>query len=194
MTDAGAPSPNWAKFYRHTQELPAPERLAPFLQHLPHGAAVLDFGCGSGRFTLAMHRDRPDLRLHVLDLHLPEAALLADAPFVEKRLHQPFADFRATAEYDGIFAFASLFFEPPEGLPALFSRLFEALKPGGLLSFTFVENNGPGLPFYPASAPELRNLLENAGFTVENCTRRDTTYTKHNHLIPTLFIHARKTL
>lgn len=183
---------DWGAYYRRTLDLPTPDKIAGFLKEIPQNGTVLDFGCGAGRYTAAMHRDRPDLHLHALDLHINEAPLLADAPWLEKKMHQSFAEFSSPNTYDGILARHALFFEPPERHQPLFQQLSDALKPGGTLDLTFVEHNAKGFPFHGRSEPELRAMLEKTGLTIDKMQREQLTYGTSKTIIPTHIIHARK--
>ena len=42
---------HWQQYYQRTADLPPPERVKPFLDAIPQGGTVLDFGCGTGRFA-----------------------------------------------------------------------------------------------------------------------------------------------
>lgn len=190
-----AKSPDWQEYFARTQALPNPERLKPFLDKLPKSATLLDFGCGTGRFAAAFHRDRPDLYIHVHDAQLDKANLLG--PWAIRRTEPNFKSFHAHAEYDAIFAQASLFFELPENQQSLFTRLSEALKPGGLLAFTFLDGAQaiplPGV--YARTESELKTMLHTAKFTIESeHYRTDMVYGSEKLPIPTFIIHARKDL
>ncbi len=194
-TQDKAKDKDWDTYYQRTLDIPTPLRVKPFLDKIPQGGTVLDFGCGSGRFAAAFHRDRPDLSLHVLDINLAKAPLLQNADWVHKQFPIAFAEFKEQNAYDGIFAWASLFFEENTRHQPMFNSLAAAMKPGATLAFTFVESGyeKEGFPFHGRKYEELENLIKAAGLTTQTLEyRNDIAYGKTKEIIPTFIIHAQK--
>lgn len=186
-------TPDWPKYYTHTLEAPRSSLYTSFLDAIPKDGHILDFGCGSGRFTLAMHETRPDLSIDALDMHLDEAPLLQDVSWLNARFPIKYEAFNKQNHYDGIFAWASLFFEPPERHAPLFQQLSNALKTGGTLYFSFTEGKNHELPFFSRSEEELKSLLSDAGLSAKQVEyHTDFRYSKHNVIVPTYTIYAEK--
>lgn len=189
------PVHDWKKYYSRTVEIPSPERCHLFLERIPQKGSVLDFGCGSGRFAVAFHRDRPDLAIDVLDAHVEDASLLQDAPWIGNRLPQRFEDFCAFEAYDGIWSRASLFFLAPDKLESVFQALANALRPNGLLAFTFVQPcvESSAMGFTSLEKKPLEEMLHAVRLSVERFEYRpDMRYGESRTLIPTFVIHAGK--
>jgi SAM-dependent methyltransferase len=104
--------------------------LAAFIAELPHGASVLDLGCGGGQDSVALR----DAGFDVTSIDA-SSAFAAEA----KRLWNinvrvaRFDQLDDVAAFDGIWAAASLHHAPAEALPAIFKAIQRALKPGGVL-------------------------------------------------------------
>lgn len=95
---------------------------------------MLDWGCGSGRDSLAMMRAGYD----VVAVDLSDA--MADATEALTGLtvrRESFADLADEGVFDGIWASASLLHVPSEGLQGILARAARALKPGGVLYVSF---------------------------------------------------------
>ena len=105
-----------------------------FLGRLASGAAILDLGCGSGRDTKAF-LDR-GFRVTAAD-GSPELCALATAYTGIPVRRMLFGELDARAEYDGIWACASLLHVPSAELPDIFRRIVTALKPGGIFYASF---------------------------------------------------------
>ena len=112
---------------------------ARFLAHVPARSRILDAGCGSGRDSRAF-----------LDAGYVVEAFDGSAPLAElagSLIGQPVRvlDFREVdwqAEFDGVWACASLLHVPWAELPAVVGRLVAALKPGGVLYMSFKHGRG----------------------------------------------------
>lgn len=92
---------------------------------------LLDFGCGPGRDLLEFTR-----RGHVavgLDGSAHFVRMAREASGCEVWLQNFLTLDLPAAEFDGIFANASLFHVPSRHAPDVLARLFYALKPGGVL-------------------------------------------------------------
>ena len=92
---------------------------------------ILDFGCGPGRDLLAFaERGHLPVGLDGTRAFVSMAARLAGVPV----LHQDFLALELPeAEFDGVFANASLFHVPVRELPRVLGQLLQCLKPGGVL-------------------------------------------------------------
>ncbi len=105
-----------------------------FLGRLDPGAAILDLGCGSGRDTKAF-LDR-GFSVTAAD-GSPELCALASAYTGIPVRQMLFEELDARAEYDGIWACASLLHVPSADLPDIFRRMLTALRPGGIIYASF---------------------------------------------------------
>lgn len=119
----------------------ASQHLDGFLARLPPGARVLELGCGDGRDSQAMLARGFDV--DPTD-GSPEMALEAG-----RRLSRPvrvlrFDELDAVEAYDAVWAHATLLHAPRSALPDALSRIFRALKPGGLHFANFKAGDAEG--------------------------------------------------
>lgn len=146
------------------------ELLSVFLELLPDGGRVLDWGCGSGRDSLAMMRAGYD----VVPADLSDA--MADATEALTGLavrRESFADLDDEGAFDGIWASASLLHVPSKDLPAALARAVRALKPGGVLYVSFkygdFEGERNGRWFNDMDEAALRSVVDGVeGLAVES--------------------------
>jgi SAM-dependent methyltransferase len=116
-----------------------------FLDQLPAHAHLLDLGCGAGRDSLAFVQQGHD----VLPLDAsPRLATLASRHIGRPVVVADYRDLDYDAEFDGIWACASLLHCPKDRIVAVFGRIVRALKPNGVwyMSFKF----GAGERYDPA--------------------------------------------
>lgn len=186
-------SHDWESYYRNTQELPAASKTAGFLHHVPHGGRVLDFGAGSGRWAAAFLRDRPDLTIDLLDMNDDYSVL--PAHWRGEKIMADFSEFMPTRIYDGIWAYAALFFLKGIALETCFRRLTSSLAPGGVLQFTMVEKcvAAEKAEFYGLTENKLCRVLAAEKLTdLPMFERHNVPYGKEKNLLPTWFVRAVK--
>jgi len=110
-----------------------------FLEFVPHGGAILDAGCGSGRDTK-----------YFLSLGYQVVAIDASKEMVklstEYTKHQTFLinfhDLNFRSDFDGIWAISSLIHIPKRDINDIIRRLTNALKVGGIWCVSFKEGLG----------------------------------------------------
>lgn len=110
-----------------------------FLAELLPGALIADAGCGSGRDTKAFLER--GYRVASFDAS-PQMADFATA-YTGQTCHVlRFQDVEFQNHFDGIWACASLLHVPKREMLGVLRRLMTALKPGGILYASFVEQEG----------------------------------------------------
>ena len=129
---------------------------------------ILDLGCGPGRdlYTFKQLGHRP-------------TGLDGSAEFCEMArghsgcpvLHQQFLSLDiGIAQYDGIFANASLFHVPSQGWPQVLADCYAALRSGGALFMSVPRGDAEGWQGNRYGTylelPQIQPLLEQAGFTL----------------------------
>jgi SAM-dependent methyltransferase len=119
----------------------ASRHLEAFLRRLAPGARILELGCGAGRDSEAMLAQGFDVD--------PTDGTEAMVRQAEVRLGRSvgvmrFDELKAEAAYDGVWANASLLHVPRLALPDVLSRVFKALKPGGVHVATYKTGHGEG--------------------------------------------------
>lgn len=185
---------DWDSYYSRTAHLPRPEITAKFLDQIPNEGRVLDFGAGSGRWSAAFLRDRADLIVDALDRNIDQAILLPENWRGEK-IKSSFQEFVPTKSYDGIWAFATLFFMDKADMGACFHKLASALKPNGTISFTMVDDchAASAAKFYGLSKEEILDMLRKEGLEATALTLEGhATYGKTKMVIPTYAVTAKK--
>ena len=105
-----------------------------FLKYVPEGGKILDLGCGSGRDVKAFQE-----RGYVADGvdRSEELCKLASEYTGVKIRQMDFAQLDAVAEYDAIWACASLLHVPCEELPKIIGLMRRALKPSGVMYMSY---------------------------------------------------------
>lgn len=141
-----------------------------FLSTLPPRGRVLDAGCGSGR----------DLRVFV-DRGFRASGIDASQSLVN--IAQAFSGARCSvmrieemsfsAEFDGVWACASLLHLPRVVLPTAIARIHAALALGGVLFASVQEGNGEGIAsdgryFAYFSLSEFTDIVSGGNFEVES--------------------------
>ena len=132
-----------------------------FLSHLPEGALILDFGCGSGRDT--RYFLGKGFRVEAAD-GSDELCRLASVYTGIPVKQMLFQELEETEKYDGIWACASMLHLRREELPEVFRKMYRALKPGGILYVSFkygdFEGERNGRYFTDMTEETAEELLE----------------------------------
>jgi len=130
-----------ATAYAAQRETGGHPHLDRFIAQLEPGAAVLELGCGGGHHAQVMLAT--GLRVTPTD-GSPELAAQAAALLGRPVKVMTFTQLRDEARYDAVWANACLLHAPAEALPDIISRVWRALKSGGLFFASFKAGDGPG--------------------------------------------------
>lgn len=162
--DEHAPS-----FVSDTQGLSLNSILGEFLELVPDGGHVLDWGCGSGRDSLAMSR----LGYWVTSTDASEAMCCATGELLGHDADIRYESFRELSEfdaYDGIWACSSLLHVRPDEMGTVLCGARDALHAGGVLYCSFKRGSGFGYRhgrwFTDMEPDELRGILEGVSLDV----------------------------
>ncbi len=149
-----------AAFAAETLEVDMSALYAEFLPLLPEQAHILDAGCGSARDSLAFAQ--MGFRVTACDASPALAALAEERHGIPVEVVE-FAALPWKDRFDGIWACASLLHVPEAELPAVLSRLCQALKVDGVLYLSFKygqgERNSDGRHFTDLDETGLARLL-----------------------------------
>jgi len=159
---------NALAFVSSTQNVDMSEIQNSFSALLPKDAHVLDFGCGSGRDSLAFLRKGFFVDAADACPEFCEATKKLTEGFNTSgkiRIRQiHFSELCESQKYDGIWACASLLHVPKQELPEILCKIEAALKPNGVFycSFKFGDFEGMrnGRYFSDFSETELCSLIE----------------------------------
>lgn len=113
-----------------------------FLELLPEGSYILDFGCGSGRDIKAFLDS--GYRVDAVDGSEELCRRASDYTGIPVK-HMLFQELSDREQYDGIWACASILHLKRRELPDVLQRISDALKPGGILYTSFKYGNFEGM-------------------------------------------------
>jgi SAM-dependent methyltransferase len=138
-----------------------------FLTFVPAGGRILDAGCGSGRDSKAFL----DAGYDVVSFDASEEMCRRASEYIGKpALNMRFEDVAYEAEFDGIWACASLLHVPVEELPDVLKKMGRALKPGGVMYASFKYGEGTVFrgerQFSDFTEVSIVPLFEQAGFEI----------------------------
>lgn len=130
---------NAESFVTSTEQLDMSALYAEFLTRVIAPGHILDAGCGSGRD--AWHFKQQGFTVSAFD------ASKEMANIASQRLGQPvqtltFEQLNEQNKYDGIWCCASLLHVARPQLPAVLTRLQQAMKPGAVLYLSFKYGDG----------------------------------------------------
>lgn len=140
-----------------------------FLRHLPLGGRILDAGCGVGRDALAFAER--GFAVTAIDASAEMVRLAAEYVGGRAEVRQlRFEDVAWCAEFDGIWACASLLHVPSSTFPGIVSRLTTALRPNGVCYMSFKhgigERTAGGRLFSDHTEESLCAALRSTGLAV----------------------------
>ena len=184
----------WDSYYARTAVLPQSEITVQFLEKIPQEGRLLDFGAGSGRWSAVFLTDRPDLTIDALDQNIDHATLLPEI-WAGEKVKSSFQTFELTRSYDGIFAFATLFFVNKTELGECFHKLAIALKEGGTIFFTMVDDchEANAFKFHGLSKLGILDMLEKEGLSLASLELNEQTrYGSNKMIVPTYTVTASK--
>ena len=181
---------NYKEYHEKTFSIDPSSFLEPFVKRLAPGASVLDVGCGSGRDLLWLKRRGFDVTGFERS---PGLAALARENSGCKVIEGDFERFDfSSLSFNAFLASGSLVHVPHERLPAVISSITKSLSrqkssshhetswsqfhKGGSAYISLKQGQGTrtdedGRVFYFWSDEVLRNLFDNQGFKVIDCSR-----------------------
>ena len=113
-----------------------------FLDLLPSGALILDFGCGSGRDT-RYFLDK-GYKVEAIDGSVELCQIASEYTGITVK-HMYFEELDAQEKYDGIWACSSILHLDRESLADVMFRIVSALKPGGIIYTSFKYGDYEGM-------------------------------------------------
>jgi SAM-dependent methyltransferase len=123
-----------SEFCGNTVGVDMSELYVPFLREIPDGGRILDAGCGSGRDSLAfMTKGYQVVSMDASSEMVTATSRLTGRPALLMR----FDEIRFNADFDGIWACASLLHVAQQDLPSTVARMVTALKPGGVFYVSY---------------------------------------------------------
>ncbi|MGB0935367.1 MAG: class I SAM-dependent methyltransferase [Alphaproteobacteria bacterium] len=122
------------EFFDRTVDLKLETLHSKFLEHIPEGGHILDFGCGSGRDAKAF-LDKGYV-VTAID-GSPELAELASKYIGQVAHASQFNQLDSHNEFDGVWANASLLHVPYDEMDDVLRRVSNAMKPGAALFVNF---------------------------------------------------------
>lgn len=164
--------------------------LDRFLARIPHGAAVLDLGCGTGE-PIARYVIEQDCNVTGVDF---SAAMLGVARARSpdgKWIEADFRDLDLTMRFSGIIAWNSFFHLTHDEQREVIPRLARHLSPGGAMLLTVGPDHSEaigqvgGCPVYHASLSpnEYVDRLARVGLMVESFVANDPDCAGHSVLL-----------
>jgi SAM-dependent methyltransferase len=122
------------EFCENTASVDMSELYIPFLREIPAGGRILDGGCGSGRDSLAfIQRGYQVVSMDASTEMVTATSKLTGQPALLMTFEQmPFE-----AEFDGVWACASLLHVARQDVNSVLDRLAKALKRDGVLYLSF---------------------------------------------------------
>ena len=158
---------NAETFVKETLHADMDENRRRFLKYVRSGGRILDAGCGSGRDALAFRQ--AGYQVDAFDASEEICRLASETLDFPVRCLR-FQELEGEAEYDGIWACASLLHVSGNELPNVIHRLKKLLKPGGILYASFKKGEGDrtkdGRYFQDMTEEKMKDLFETAGLSV----------------------------
>lgn len=165
---------NAASYFEATARANVSSLRERFIAHLPHGGKVLDAGCGSGRDAKAFLAAGFDVS--AFDGSAEMVQLAREHTGLPVAL-QRFEQLEFYADFDGVWACASLLHVARENLPDVFQRINQALRSDGVFYASFKHGtdtrNVDGRVFTDLEESELTKLCEASGFMIAECWLTD---------------------
>ncbi len=161
---------NAKSFVAQTQNVDMSLWRDKFESYVTDGGRVLDAGCGSGRDSKAFIRHG----FSVVAFDASKEMCKAASDLIGQEVWQmKFQEMAFDAEFDGVWACASLLHVPYGELPKVMQKLHKALKSKGAIYVSFKYGDGKMTKgertFSNFSEKTVEKLLNEAGFEVKEC-------------------------
>ena len=125
---------NTSLFVNNTQSIHLTDLWNRFTSKLPKDASILDFGCGSGRDTKYFLEN--GFNVDAIDGSVELCAVASKYTGINVS-HQLFVDLSVIEKYDGVWACSSILHAKKDELEIIMQKIFNALKPNGILYTSF---------------------------------------------------------
>jgi SAM-dependent methyltransferase len=132
---------NASDFSKSTVKVDFSEVQDKFLELIPKGGTMLDYGCGAGRDTKAFLEK--GYRVEAVDGSEKLCKIAGEYTGIEVK-QMLFNELDEVNKYDGIWACASILHLPKDELRTVLKKMIRAVKPGGYIyaSFKYGEFEG----------------------------------------------------
>ena len=125
---------NAASFVATTENADISDIRNKFLKMVPTGGYILDYGCGSGRDTLAFKE--AGYQVDATDASKELCKIASEKTGIKVKC-EGFNELDEKEKYDGIWACASLLHLEKDEIPQVLDLSKKALKPGGVMYLSF---------------------------------------------------------
>lgn len=132
-----------------------------FLDYMAPKGTILDWGCGSGRDSLAFKE--LGYEVEAADASEELCKFASELIGIEVR-NETFNDLQVADKYDGIWACASLLHVERQQLPDIFAKAYRALKTNGVMYVSFkygiYEGERNGRFFTDMTEEKFKNVIK----------------------------------